>query len=78
MTPITNKLNLLTPKVQTLLKTIPKNYCKLLLQLNRNLNYLLSSEDTQLIATDQHSKQDKHENSREFQQQPKSKFLKRK
>ena len=39
---INNRLNLLTPKVQTLLKTIPQNYCKLLLQMNSNLNYLLS------------------------------------
>src|SRR4051794_14757728 len=42
MTSITNRLELLTPKVQTLLKTIHQNYCKLLLQLNSNLNYLLS------------------------------------
>src|SRR3954468_9254506 len=40
-TSITNRLKLLTPKVQTLLKTIPQNYCKLLLQKNSNLNYLL-------------------------------------
>ena len=69
-TPITNRLKLLTPIVQTLLKSIPQNYCKLLLYLNSNLNYLLM-QDTQLSATSQLSKQDKHDNSREFQNQPK-------
>ena len=34
MTPITNRLKLLTPKVQILLTSIPQNYCKLLLKLN--------------------------------------------
>ena len=49
MTSITNRLKLLTPKVQTLLKTIPQNYCKLLLQLNSNLNYLFPSQDTKSV-----------------------------
>ena len=69
-TPITNMLKLLAPIVQTLLKSIPQNYCKLLLYLNSNLNYLLM-QDTQLSATSQLSDQDKHDNSREFQKQPK-------
>src|SRR4051812_20083442 len=47
---IPNRLELLTRKVQTLLTTIPQNYCKLLLQLNSNLNYLLQDK-TQLNAT---------------------------
>src|ERR1041385_1388540 len=45
-TPITNSLELLTPKFQTLLTSMPQNYCKLLLKLNSNLNYLLSRQDT--------------------------------
>src|SRR3954464_14283050 len=50
MTPITNMLEILTPKFQTLLTTIPQNYCMLLLQLNSNLHYLLQDK-TQLSAT---------------------------
>ena len=66
MTPITNRLKLLTPKVQTLLKTIPQNYCKLLLQNEQKPQLPTFSQDTQLSATGKLSKQDKHANSREF------------
>ena len=46
-------------KVQTLVRTIPQNYCKLLLYLNSNLNYLLKVRHT-ISATCQLSKQDKN------------------
>src|SRR3954470_16430756 len=36
-TSITNRLKLLTPLVRTLLKSIPQNYCKLLLQREKQL-----------------------------------------
>ena len=68
MTSITNRLKLLTPKVQTLLTTIPQDYCKLLLK-RIATSIPTSSQDTKLSATGKLSKQDKHENSREFQQQ---------
>src|SRR4051812_23322186 len=48
------------------LKTIASYYYTY----NSNLNYLLM-QDTQLSATSQLSKQDKHDNSREFQKEPK-------
>ena len=66
MTSITNRLELLTPKVETLLTTIPQNYCKLLLQNELQPQLPTLSQDTQLSATGKLSKQDKHENSREF------------
>src|SRR3954471_19853943 len=73
MTSITNRLELLTLKVQTLLTTIPQNYFMLLLQLNSNLNYLLQDK-TQLSATTNSLNKINMKNGREFQQQTKQKL----
>ena len=74
---ITNRLKLLTPKVQTLLKSIPQNYWKLLLQKEQQPQLPTFSQDTQLSATGKLSKQDKNENSREFKPQTNYKILER-
>src|ERR1041385_637387 len=66
MTSITNRLKLLTPKVQTLLKTIPQNYCKLLLQREKQLQLPTSIQDTKLSATCKLSNKIKHATYRKF------------
>ena len=71
MTSITNRLKILTPKVQTLLKSILQNYCKLLLQKEYQPQLPTFSQDTQLSATGKLSKQDKHVEYRKFK--PKTK-----
>ena len=47
---------------QTLLYSIPQNYCKLLLQKEQQLELPTFSQDTKLSATGKLSKQDKHAN----------------
>ena len=73
-TSITIRLKLLTPLVQTLLKSIPENYASYYYKENSNFNYLLSSQDTKLSATGTLSKQDKHANYRKFKPETKQKL----
>src|ERR1041385_7373829 len=65
-TSITNRLELLTPKVQTLLQPIPQNYCKLLPQREKQLQLPTSSQDTKLSATGKLSNKIKHATYRNF------------